>query len=158
MIIHMYVLLLFIPEGVIEASQILCVNPLAAFMMFMEERKRSLGWYDDTRVKGVSMEIIIINSPSTAGHRPVQLHPISLIFGCANRHSTWPEFHTTFTETRSPLQNSFTPAVVGSTADMASPLPLQRANTVCYVGDFSFLPNQLVSDSRMEMIRDKIRY
>jgi hypothetical protein len=29
--------------------------------------------------------------------------------------------YTTFTETRSPLQNSFTPAVVGSTADMASP-------------------------------------
>jgi hypothetical protein len=49
--------------------------------------------------------------------------------------------YTTFTETQSPLQNSFTPAVVGSTADMASPLPLQRANTVCYVGDFSSLPD-----------------
>jgi hypothetical protein len=30
---------------------------------------------------------------------------------------------TMFTEMRSPLQNSFTPAVVGSTADMATPLP-----------------------------------
>jgi hypothetical protein len=38
---------------------------------------------------------------------------------------------------RSPL-HSFTPAVVGSTAMfyvMASQLPLQHANTVCYVGD-----------------------
>jgi hypothetical protein len=43
--------------------------------------------------------------------------------------------HTTFTETRSPFQNSFTPAVDGSTADMVSPLPLQHASTVCYVGD-----------------------
>jgi hypothetical protein len=56
------------------------------------------------------------------------------------------ESYTTFTETRSPLQNSFTPAVIGSAADMASPLPLQRANTVCYVGDFSSLPDHLVSD------------
>jgi hypothetical protein len=39
-------------------------------------------------------------------------------------------------ETRSPLY-SFTPEVVGSTADMGSPLPLQRANTVCY--DFFYL-------------------
>jgi hypothetical protein len=51
--------------------------------------------------------------------------------------------YTTFTETRSPLQNSFTPAVVGSTADIASPLPLQHANTVCYVGGFSFLSDCL---------------
>jgi hypothetical protein len=51
-----------------------------------------------------------------------------------------------FTETQSPLQNSFTPAVVGSTADMASPLTLQHANTVCYVGDFSSLPNHLITD------------
>jgi hypothetical protein len=41
--------------------------------------------------------------------------------------------YTTFTETRSPL----TSTAVGSTADMANPLPLQHANTVCYVGDFS---------------------
>jgi hypothetical protein len=45
------------------------------------------------------------------------------------------------------LQNSVTPTVVGSTADMASSLPLQCANTVCYVGDFSFLPDHIVSDS-----------
>jgi hypothetical protein len=30
---------------------------------------------------------------------------------------------------------------------MASPLPLQRANTVCYVADFSVLPDHLVSDT-----------
>jgi hypothetical protein len=30
---------------------------------------------------------------------------------------------------------------------MANPLPLQLANTVCYVGDFSSLPDHLVSDS-----------
>jgi hypothetical protein len=52
---------------------------------------------------------------------------------------------TTFTETWSPLQNSFTPAVY--TADMASPLPLQYANTVGYIGDFSCLLNHLVWDS-----------
>jgi hypothetical protein len=44
-------------------------------------------------------------------------------------------FYTTFTETRSPLQNLFSPAVVGLTADLTSPLPLQHAYTVCYVGD-----------------------
>jgi hypothetical protein len=37
--------------------------------------------------------------------------------------------------------------VIGSTADMASPLPLQHANTVCYIGDYSSLPDDLVSDS-----------
>jgi hypothetical protein len=44
---------------------------------------------------------------------------------------------TTFTETRSPFQHSFTSTVVGTTADMANPLPHQRANTVCSVGDVS---------------------
>jgi hypothetical protein len=52
-----------------------------------------------------------------------------------------------FTETRSRLQNSFTPEVVGSTADVASLLPLQHTNTACYVGDFSSLPDHLDSDS-----------
>jgi hypothetical protein len=51
--------------------------------------------------------------------------------------------YTRFTLTRYPLQNSFTPVVICSTADMASPLPLQHANTVCYVGDFSSLPDHL---------------
>jgi hypothetical protein len=54
--------------------------------------------------------------------------------------------YITFTDMRSPLQNSFTPTVVGSTADMASPLLLERANTVYYVGDFTSLPDHLVSD------------
>jgi hypothetical protein len=30
---------------------------------------------------------------------------------------------------------------------MTSPLPLQHANTVCYVDDFSSLPDHLVSDT-----------
>jgi hypothetical protein len=51
--------------------------------------------------------------------------------------------YTSFIETRSPLKISFTSAVVGSTVN---PLPLQRVNTVCYVGDFSFLPDHLLSD------------
>jgi hypothetical protein len=94
--------------------------------------------------------IIIIISPqqSTAGHRPLQLLAIWLDLQLlvsssrqpsrANRHSTWPEgvLHYVCQDAVS-TQNSFTPAVIGSTADMASPLPLQRANTVCYVGDFS---------------------
>jgi hypothetical protein len=90
--------------------------------------------------------IIIIINPlqSTAGQKLLQLLVISLNLRllassscqppCANRLSTIGVLHT-FTETLSPLQNSFTPAVVGSTADMASPLPLWHANTVCYVGD-----------------------
>jgi hypothetical protein len=40
-----------------------------------------------------------------------------------------------------------TSMVFGSTADMASPLPLQHANTLCYVGNFSPLPDHLVSNS-----------
>jgi hypothetical protein len=78
--------------------------------------------------------IIIIISPlqSTAGHKRLQLLAIPLDLrlhassscqpSCINRHFTWLEgAYTTFTETRSPLQNSFTLAVIGSTADMASP-------------------------------------
>jgi hypothetical protein len=41
--------------------------------------------------------------------------------------------YTTFTETLSPLQNSFTLAVVGCTADTTSPLLLQRAMSVTLV-------------------------
>jgi hypothetical protein len=90
--------------------------------------------------------IIIITSllQSSAGHRP-------MIFGYSHSApASCPaqivspldlrESYTTFTETRSPFQNSFTPALVGSTADMASPLPFQHANTVRYVGAFSSLP------------------
>jgi hypothetical protein len=50
-------------------------------------------------------------------------------------------------QTRSVIGKTFTPAVVGSTINMASPLPLQHANTVYYVGDFSSLPDYLVSES-----------
>jgi protoheme ferro-lyase len=49
-----------------------------------------------------------------------------------------------------PLQNSFTPAV--STADMASPLPVQHANTVCYVGDFGFLSDHLENLIEIEIL------
>jgi hypothetical protein len=55
--------------------------------------------------------------------------------------------YTTVTKTQSSLQNSFTPAIVGSTNDKASPLPLQHAKTVCYVDDFSSLQDHLVSYS-----------
>jgi hypothetical protein len=61
--------------------------------------------------------------------------------------------YTTCFETRSPLQNSFTPTIVGFTADMASPLPLQRTDTMCCVGDFSSLLNPLDSDSIPQRIR-----
>jgi hypothetical protein len=95
--------------------------------------------------------IIIIISPllSTAGHRPLQSLAMSLdlrLLASSSCHPSRVNRHSTFTETQSPLQNSFTPAVVGSTADMASPLPLHHANTVCYVGDFSSLPDYLFSD------------
>jgi hypothetical protein len=102
--------------------------------------------------------IIIISPPqSTAGHRPLQFLAIALdprllaSSSCqpsfANRHFTWLEDVLHYVYTRSPLLNSFTPAVVDSTADMASPLPLLHANTMCYVEDFSSLPDYLVLDS-----------
>jgi hypothetical protein len=80
--------------------------------------------------------IIIIISPlqSTAGHRPLQLLANSLDLRLLASSSRQPSivfppglrvFYTTFTETSS-LQNSFNPAVAGSTADMGSPPPLIR--------------------------------
>jgi hypothetical protein len=74
---------------------------------------------------------LIVRHLARSSATPIQLLPAVL------RDSTWPE-------TRAPLRNLFTPMVVGSPA---SPLPLQRANTVCYVGDFSSLPDHFVSDS-----------
>jgi hypothetical protein len=65
--------------------------------------------------------------------------------------------YTTFTKTRSPLQNSFTPEVVGSTADKSSSLPLQHANTVRYIGDFSS-SDHLVSDSIPQRNPDHISF
>jgi hypothetical protein len=107
----------------------------------------------------IGLQFIIISPlQSTAGYGLSDYSPFRSIFGCshpalANRPAqivTPPGLrasYTAFIETWSPFQNSVTPTVIGSTADMASPLPLQRANTVCYVGDFSFLPDHLVSDS-----------
>jgi hypothetical protein len=104
------------------------VTPLVAFTTFIEKRERS---------------------SSSAVYSPTVL-AISLdLASCSAQIVTPPGLrtsHTTFTETLSPLQSLF-PTVVGSTADMASPLPLQHANTVCYVGDFSTLPDNLVSDT-----------
>jgi hypothetical protein len=104
--------------------------------------------------------VIIISLPqSTAGHRPLQcLAQCRSIFGYSHpapdsrpvQIVTPPGLrasYTKFTETRSPIQNSFTPVVNGSTADITSLLPLQHGNTVCYVGDFSSLPDHLLSDS-----------
>jgi hypothetical protein len=79
---------------------------------------------------------------STSGHRPLQFFAILLdprfasSFrqpSCANRHSIWPEgvLHYVYRDAVSTLE-LFTPAVVGSTADTASPMLLQHANTVCY--------------------------
>jgi hypothetical protein len=98
--------------------------------------------------------IIISLLQSTAGHMPLQLIAISLYLSI--KSSLHVATYTTFTETRSPLQNSFTPTVVGSTADMASPLPLQLANTVCFVDDFSSLPEHLVSDSIQKEVEKEI--
>jgi hypothetical protein len=103
--------------------------------------------------------IIISLLQSTVGHRPLQLVAISLDLrllassssqpSCAIRHSTWPEgvLHYVYQDVVSTLE----PHPNGSsTTDMASPLPLQHANTVCYVGDFSSLLDHLVSDSIMQ--------
>jgi hypothetical protein len=53
-------------------------------------------------------------------------HPAQIVTPSGRRAS-----YTMFTETRSPLQNSFTPAVVDSTADMASLLPLHFILQIC---------------------------
>jgi hypothetical protein len=112
--------------------------------------------------EGVDIDILDIHHSSSAHHSPLldighsNFSPFRSILGYS--HPT-PASHpaqivttpgmrtsyTTFTETQSSLWNYFTPAFVGSTADMASPLPLQHANTVCYVGKFSSLPNYLVA-------------
>jgi hypothetical protein len=101
------------------------------------------------------------SSSSSAYHNPlldIGLSNISLDLrllassscqpSCANRHSTWPEgvLHYVYLDAVSTPEIVY-PAVIGSTADMASPLPLQHGITVCYVGDFSSLPDHLVSDS-----------
>jgi hypothetical protein len=98
--------------------------------------------------------IIIISPPqSTAGHRPLQSLAISLDLqllasssrrpSCVNCHytSTWPE-GVVYYVYRVAVS---TPELVypsGSTADIASPLPLQHGNTMCYIGDLSSLPDQ----------------
>jgi hypothetical protein len=97
--------------------------------------------------------IFIIRPPqSTAGHRPLQFLAISLDPrllassscqpSCANRYSTWPEgvLHYVYRDAVSTLELVY-PSGCGYTADVASPLPLQHANTVCFVGDFSSLPD-----------------
>jgi hypothetical protein len=63
---------------------------------------------------------------------------------CANRHSTWPEgiLNYVYRDGVSTPELDYSRPV-----DMASPLSLQRANTVCYVDDFSFLPDHFVLDS-----------
>jgi hypothetical protein len=72
----------------------------------------------------LSFEIIISLLQSTAGHRPLQCLAISLDLRLLASISSRPAqivtppglraSYTTFTETRSPLQKSFTPAVIGS--------------------------------------------
>ncbi|KAI8433554.1 hypothetical protein MSG28_015580 [Choristoneura fumiferana] len=59
----------------------------------------------------------------------------------AERHSPGRRApYTTFAKTRSPLKNSFTPTVVGSSTDMTSPLPLQLANSLSYSSDGGTTP------------------
>jgi hypothetical protein len=108
--------------------------------------------------------LILSSSSSSAHHSPLlgiglsKFSPSRSIFGHSHpapasrpaqvvTPSGLRASYTTFTKTRSPLQNSFTPEVITSTADMGSSLSLQHANTVCYVGDLSSLPDHLVSDS-----------
>jgi hypothetical protein len=88
---------------------------------------------------------VVLSNPSPSRSFFGYSHPA--LANCPAQIVTLPglwAFHTTFTETWFPLQNSFTPTVVDSTADMASPLPLQRANMLCYVSDFSSVPDHLV--------------
>ncbi|RVE46148.1 hypothetical protein evm_009222 [Chilo suppressalis] len=58
--------------------------------------------------------------------------------------------YTTFAKTRSPLQNSSTPTVIGSSANMASPLPLQLTNPVGYVDNSGSLSDYLISDAILQ--------
>jgi hypothetical protein len=88
-----------------------------------------------SRIVLAGVIIIISLLQSTAGHRTLQCLAISLDLrilasiscqpSCANRHSTWPEgvLHYVYAVS--------TPAVISSTADMAGPLSLYHANTVC---------------------------
>ncbi|KAG7295544.1 hypothetical protein JYU34_021769 [Plutella xylostella] len=55
--------------------------------------------------------------------------------------------HAAFACSWSPLENSSTPTVIGSSADMTSPLPLQLAYFDSYVGNLSPLTDNLISDT-----------
>jgi hypothetical protein len=76
--------------------------------------------------------IIIIPPQSTAGHRlemfDISLNLRLLAYAVSTSELVYPNGSR-------------------STAVIASPLPLQRANTVCYVGNSSSLSDHLVSDS-----------
>jgi hypothetical protein len=100
--------------------------------------------------------IIIISPPqSTTGHRPLQLHAISR-FGYSHpaprsrpaQIVTLPDLKASYaTRLSVSTPELVSPTVIGSTTDTAGPLPLQRANTVCYFNNFSSLPDHSVSDS-----------
>lgn len=67
--------------------------------------------------------------------------------------------HTTFPKTWSPLKNPFTPTVLSSATNMASPSPLQFAHPMVYVDDFGFPPenqnrfNRKLKSSFMKILK-----
>ncbi|RVE43974.1 hypothetical protein evm_011377 [Chilo suppressalis] len=58
--------------------------------------------------------------------------------------------YTTFTESRSPLKNFPAPTSISSAANVTSPLPLQFANSVGYVGVFGSLSDYNISDAVLQ--------
>jgi hypothetical protein len=118
--------------------------------------------------------IIIISLPqSTAGHRPLQSLAISLDLllltssscqpSSANRYSTWSEgiLHYVYLDAVSTpdivypsgyrFYGCYDQPLAISTTSATTHIPniskLQHTNRVCYVGDFSSLPDHLVSES-----------
>ncbi|CAH2085637.1 unnamed protein product [Euphydryas editha] len=58
--------------------------------------------------------------------------------------------HIAFPDIRSPFQDSSTPAAIGSTTYVTSPLPLQLAYSMGYVDYFGSLRGNLMSDFILE--------
>jgi hypothetical protein len=87
----------------------------------------------------------------------IQLPPAVLRKSSLHLHYVYWGSYITFTETRSPLnsQNSFTSAVVDSTADMASPLPLHNNNS--FINSLFIIALHSLKKRKFLIIHDRVK-
>ncbi|CAH2102499.1 unnamed protein product [Euphydryas editha] len=84
--------------------------------------------------------------PAFRNPHPANTGNPAKIVGPAGRRAS----HTAFANTWSPLQDTSAPTAIGPTTQVTSPLPLQRANPLGYVGHFGSLADSLISDPIFE--------